>query len=68
LLTIDNIIAAEGEKGAECLFVAKKAFKTAVIFLTSPGTYTGNELNGIENIRNAWAGRFSSLTNGKEVS
>lgn len=63
-VTIDNIIAAEGERVPNASS-SQKSFKTAFILLTNPGTYTGNELSGIENIRNAWAGRFAVLTNGK---
>ncbi len=63
-VTIDDIIAAEGERvpGAS---TSQKAFKTAFIFITQPGTFTGTEAAGIETLRNAWAGRFASLTGGK---
>ncbi len=63
-VTIDDIIAAEGERvpGATD---SQKAFKTAFIFITQPGTFTGNETASIETLRNAWAGRFSALTGGK---
>jgi hypothetical protein len=40
-------------------------FKTGFIFITQPGTFTGNEPAGIETLRNAWAGRFAGLTSGK---
>lgn len=64
VVTIDDIIAAEGERIPNAS-ASQKSFKTAFIFITRPGTFTGNEISGIENIRNAWAGRFSVLTNGK---
>jgi len=35
------------------------------VLITRPGTFTGTQTSGIENIRNAWAGRFSVLTGGK---
>ncbi len=64
LVTIDDIIAVEGERIPDAS-ASQKTFKIAYILLTRPNTYTGNELKGIENIRNAWAGRFRSLTYGK---
>ncbi len=63
-VTIDNVIAAEGERmpgAAE----SQKAFKVGYILITTPNTFTGTETAGIENIRSAWAGRFASLTGGK---
>ena len=63
-ITIDDIIAAEGQRVPDASS-SQKAFKTAFIFITRPGTFTGSELAGIENVRNAWAGRFSNLTYGK---
>ncbi len=64
LVTIDNIIAAECERIPDAS-ISQKTFKIAYILLTRPDTYTGNELEGIENIRKAWAGRFRNLTYGK---
>ncbi len=63
-ITIDDIIAAEGERIPNSS-TSPKAFKTAFILLTRPGTFNSNVLPGIETIGNAWAGRFTSLTNGK---
>jgi hypothetical protein len=63
-VTIDDIIAAEGERVPNAS-ASQKVFRAAFIFITTPGTFSGNELPGIENIRNAWAGRFSALTGGK---
>jgi hypothetical protein len=63
-VTINDIIVAEGERVPNAS-ASQKVFRAAFIFITTPGTFTGNELQGIENIRNAWAGRFSALTSGK---
>jgi hypothetical protein len=63
-VTIDDIIAAEGDRVPNAL-ASQNVFKAGFIFITSPGTFSGNELPGIENIRNAWAGRFSALTGGQ---
>jgi hypothetical protein len=63
-VTIDDIIAAEGERIPNAS-TSQKVFKVAFILISNPGTFTSNELPGIENIRNAWAGRFSTLTGGK---
>ncbi|MFZ3136138.1 MAG: DUF1566 domain-containing protein [Thermodesulfovibrionales bacterium] len=63
-ITIDDVIGAEGQRVPDAV-TSQKTFKTAFIFITRPGTYTGSELAGLENIRNAWAGRFANLTEGK---
>ncbi len=63
-ITIDDIIAAEGERIPNASD-SQKAFKTAFILITQPGTFTGNETAGIETLRSAWAGRFAGLTGGK---
>ena len=63
-VTIDDIIAAEGEKIPNASD-SQKVFKTAFIFITQPGTFTGTETAGIETLRSAWAGRFAGLTGGK---
>ena len=65
-ITIDDIIAAEGDRIPSSL-ESQKTFKTAFIFITSPGTFTGDEVYGIENIRNGWITRFSVLTDGKGI-
>jgi hypothetical protein len=57
-VTIDDIIAAEGERipgPAD----SQKSFKAAFIFITSPGTFTGSELYGLENVRSGWMTRYS---------
>ncbi len=63
-ITIDDIIAAEGDRIPNAS-TSQKNFKTAFVLLTRPGTFTSDVLPGIETIRNAWAGRFTQLTNGK---
>jgi hypothetical protein len=63
-VTIDDIIAAEGERLPD-VTSSQKTFKAAFILITTPNTFTGNELPGIENIRSGWAGRFAQLTGGE---
>lgn len=63
-VTIDSIIAAEGER-IPSTADSQKTFKIGYVLVTTPGTFTGSETAGIENVRSAWAGRFSSLTGGK---
>jgi len=68
-VTIDDIIAAEGERVPSSAD-SQKTFKTAFIFITTPGTFEENEisqfyLQGMENIRSGWMTRFSILTDGQ---
>ena len=63
-VTIDDIIAAEGERIPNAS-TSQKTFKTGFIFITQTGTFDGSEPPAIESIRNAWAGRFAKLTGGK---
>jgi PKD repeat protein len=63
-VSINDIIAAEDQRVPDSS-ASQKSFKAAFILITSPNTFTGNELPGIENIRNGWAGRFAQLTGGK---
>ncbi|NWF76886.1 MAG: carboxypeptidase regulatory-like domain-containing protein [Nitrospirae bacterium] len=63
-ININDIIAAEGERIPDAS-QSQKIFKTAFLFITKPGTFNENELPKIENIINAWAGRFRNLTDGK---
>jgi subtilase family serine protease/Tol biopolymer transport system component/flagellar hook assembly protein FlgD/fibronectin type 3 domain-containing protein len=63
-VSIDDIIAAEGERVPNAKD-SQKQFKVAFIFVTTPGTFTGQELYGIENIRNSYLSRYSILTDGK---
>ncbi|MEM7828181.1 MAG: CARDB domain-containing protein, partial [Candidatus Aenigmatarchaeota archaeon] len=63
-ITIDDIIAVEGERipGPS---ESQKIFKTAFLLITQPGTFTGYEIYEIENIRNSWITRYSILTDGQ---
>ncbi|TSK05051.1 MAG: choice-of-anchor D domain-containing protein [Geobacter sp.] len=63
-VTIDDIIAAEGERIPNAA-QSQKTFKTAFILVTKPGTFTGSEPAVMESIRNAYAGRFAELTGSK---
>lgn len=63
-ITIDDIIAAEGERLPRPID-AQKRFKTAFILITLPGTFSGDELYKIEMFRNGSVTRFSILTDGK---
>ena len=66
MITIDEIIAANGPRDPD-VFTSQKNFKTAFIFVTRPGTFLGDEIFGIENIRNGWVTRHSILTDGKSI-
>lgn len=63
-VTIDAVIAAEGER-IPAASSSQKVFKAGFLLITSPDSFAGTELQGIENLRTAWSGRFSSLTGGK---
>jgi len=63
-VTIDDIIAAEGARVPD-VSSSQKVFKAAFILITTPGSFSGEELQGIENLRSAWAGKFSALTGGR---
>ncbi len=63
-ITIDDIIAAEGER-VPAAAESQKTFKTAFIYITRPDTFGVYEVYGIENIRNNWLTRFSVLTDGE---
>ncbi|MRR16957.1 MAG: hypothetical protein EG826_10920, partial [Deltaproteobacteria bacterium] len=62
-ITIDDIIAAEGER-IPAFTDSQKSFKIAFILVTRPGTFSGNELIGIEVMRQEWLKRYSILTDG----
>ncbi len=64
MISIDDIIAAEGERVPNEA-ASQKTFRTAFIYITRPDTFLGTEPPGIEMLRNAWAGRFAELTHGK---
>lgn len=61
---IDDIIAVEGERVPNAKD-SQKDFKTAFIYVVSPGTFKSDDLYGLENLRNAYLTRFSILTGGK---
>ncbi|MBI5676506.1 MAG: hypothetical protein HZC48_11915 [Nitrospirae bacterium] len=63
-VTIDDIIASEGDR-IPSASTSQKAFKVGFILITTPGTFDSNVLPGIENIRNAYAGRFVNLTHNR---
>ncbi len=62
-ITIDEIIALEGER-IPASADSQKTFKIAFILVTRPGTFSGNELTGIEVMRQEWLKRYSILTDG----
>ena len=62
-VTVDDIIAAEGNRTPNAA-TSQKTFKTAFIFATTPGTFQGDEVYAIENIRTASVTRFSVETDG----
>jgi hypothetical protein len=62
-VTIDDIIAAEGERVPDASS-SQKVFRAGFILITTSGSFAGNELAGIENVRDAWAGKFSAVTGG----
>jgi hypothetical protein len=65
-VTIDDIIAALGPRdpGAS---TSQKAFKTAFIYITQPGTFASDAIYQIENIRNGFVTRHSILTDGQSI-
>lgn len=63
-VTIDDIIAAEGER-IPAASQAQKEFRVGFVLLTKPDVSAGNALAKIEAIRAAWAGRFAALTGGR---
>lgn len=65
-ISIDDIIAAEGERVPNSS-ASQKTFKTAFIFITSPGTFKEDVLYGIEQLRSGWVTRFSILTDGQAI-
>ncbi len=65
-ITIEDIIAAIGERNPD-VSSSQKSFKTGFIFITQPGTFKGDEIYAIENIRSGWVTRHSVLTDGKSI-
>jgi len=65
-VTIDDIIAANGPRSPDAA-ASQKNFKTAFILVTTPGSFTGQEIYSIENIRNGFVTRHSILTDGQSI-
>ncbi len=65
-VTIDDIIATIGPRAPDAAS-SQKNFKTAFILLSAPGAFTGQEIYGIENIRNGFVTRHSILTDGQSI-
>ena len=65
-VTIDDIISAMGPRVPDAAS-SQKSFKTAFIFVTRPGTFAGDDLYKIENVRNGAVTRFSILTDGNAI-
>lgn len=63
-VTIDDIIAAEGERVPSAKD-SQKQFKMAFIYAVAPGSFNSDNLYGIENIRNGFLTRYSILTDGQ---
>lgn len=62
-VTIDDIIAAEGERIPNST-TSQKKFNVGFVLLSKPGENTTAAAQAIETLRKAWAGRFAELTNG----
>ncbi len=62
-VTIDDIIAAIGPRTPEAS-TSQKNFKSAFIYITQPGTFVGDDVYKIENVRSGAVTRFSVLTDG----
>ncbi|HEY6011349.1 MAG TPA: hypothetical protein VIX18_07770, partial [Nitrospirota bacterium] len=65
-VTINDIIAAVGERVPDAAS-SQKSFKTAFIYITTPGTFAAQDIYGIENIRNGFVTRHSILTDGQSI-
>ncbi|MFH1027745.1 MAG: DUF1566 domain-containing protein, partial [Pseudomonadota bacterium] len=62
-ITIDDIIAAEGERIPNAA-TAQKKFNVGFVLLTRAGDSTTTATQAIETLRSAWAGRLAEQTNG----
>ncbi|MEN8134500.1 MAG: CARDB domain-containing protein [Thermodesulfobacteriota bacterium] len=65
-ITIDDIIAAEGER-IPGFKNSQKSFNIGAIYITRPGTYVQEDLHKIRSVINNWQIWFSSLTNGRST-
>lgn len=62
-VTIDDIIAAEGERIPNAA-TSQKKFNVGFVLLTRAGDSTTTATQAIETLRSAWAGRLTEQTNG----
>lgn len=62
-ISIDDIIAAEGER-VPSFQASQKSFKIGCVFITRPGTYQEEDLFAIRNILKNWPLWFSGLSSG----
>lgn len=62
-ITIDDIIAAEGERIPDAATSPKK-FNVGFVLLTRSGDNATSSVAAVEILRSAWAGRFAELTRG----
>lgn len=63
-VTIDDIIAVEGER-VPSAGNAQKQFKMGFVYAVTPGTFSPEDIQGIETVRNGFLTRFSVLTDGR---
>ncbi|MEI6209510.1 MAG: putative Ig domain-containing protein [Desulfuromonadales bacterium] len=63
-VTIDDIVAAEGERTPNAAS-SQKQFNIGFVLLTRTGDNATAATQAIEVLRKAWAGRFAELTQGK---
>jgi len=64
VVTIDDIIAVEGERFPAAA-QAQREFRVAVVLVTRPGGYQGEEAAMVRSIMTHWVWWFSSLTDGR---
>lgn len=62
-VTIDDIIAAEGERVPSAATSPKK-FTVGFVLLTRQGDNAASAAAAVETLRSAWAGRFAEMTQG----
>jgi Glucodextranase, domain B len=60
-VTIDNIIAAQGDR-LPLPAQAQKTFRVGFVLLIHPGDSAGTSSATVEALRKAWAGKFAALT------
>jgi hypothetical protein len=62
-VTIDDIIAAEGDRIPNAA-ASQKKFNVGFVLLSRPGDSTAAATQAVETLRSAWAGRLAEQTNG----